>query len=112
VGGYNDYLRQRPTVTAEKKAAPPKPEKKGETAVSNPKRLGFNEKREYELLPAQIEKLTKEIQQAEAKLENPDFYQKHPQEFTQLSQWLLEARHTLDQKELRWLELAEKAGDS
>lgn len=118
VGGYADYLRQRPPVLSSRQSvatsARTSASQVSPTSANTDKktsttpRLGFKEKRDYEMLPAKIEALSAEISQAELKLAHPDFYQKHPQEFLTLTQWLAKARETLEADEYRWLELAEK----
>lgn len=111
VGGYSDYLKQRRTKVSAKKEEP-KPQqerssqKKAETTST---RMSYKDKRELELLPQQIEKLQQEIQVIELKLDNPAFYQKHPQEFTTLSDRLQQAKGELDAAETRWLELEEQS---
>ena len=108
VGGYEDYLRQRipPSSKKEKPMLSSKAKPVSHKQLPS-RRLGYNEKREYGLLPKEIEKLGADIKQAEQKIENPTFYSAHPQEFTTLSQWLTKAYQDLETKELRWLELAE-----
>ena len=70
VGGYDDWLRQRPAIAAtpEVKVAP--------KVVKAPKarKLSFKETRELESLPAQIEKLETEHSQLVEKLADPDLY--------------------------------------
>ena len=74
VGGYSDWLRQRPApepVAAPKpKPAPaPKPSRS-----ATPGRLGFNERRELERLPARIEELEQRQRQLHALTADPAFY--------------------------------------
>lgn len=113
VGGYSDYIAQRkmlkaPTLTdkgAGKKTDPTSLER----AERKPERkITYNEKREYESLPAKMESLTKEIKIIEGKLDDPLFYQNHPQEFVVLSNRLEGAKSELEDSELKWLELADK----
>ena len=70
VGGYDDWLRQRPTIAAtpEVKSAP--------KIVKAPKarKLSFKETRELESLPAQIEKLETEQAGLVEKLADPELY--------------------------------------
>src|SRR6185295_13450659 len=81
VGGYDDWLRQRPPATAEtpaKKSPKPAAEaEKSKTSVSEKglRRLGFKEKRERELLPSKIEQLESEIQELHTTMAQPQFYQ-------------------------------------
>ncbi len=49
----------------------------------------------------------KEITQSEARLEDPAFYQNHPQEFMKITESLTTAKEELARAETRWLELDE-----
>ncbi|MFO1421786.1 MAG: ATP-binding cassette domain-containing protein [Candidatus Competibacteraceae bacterium] len=76
VGGYSDWLRQRPApepvAAAKSKPAPmpvPKP-----TKPATPGRLGYNERRELERLPARIEELEQRQRQLHALTADPAFY--------------------------------------
>jgi ATP-binding cassette subfamily F protein uup len=103
VGGYQDYVRQYPP---QKKVTKPVVKE----IVDRPKparRVSYNEKREYEMLPIRMDQLMKEISEAEARLENPDFYAHHPQEFMKVTEALAIAREELAHAETRWLELDE-----
>lgn len=101
VGGYDDWLRQRPTdiaqtalskneqqvqkakqaaavksptTTTDNTNATPKKAPKPETA-KKPKKLSYNEQREYDGLPAQIDTLETELETLNAKVCQADFYQ-------------------------------------
>jgi ATP-binding cassette subfamily F protein uup len=109
VGGYQDYLLQRrqrfiKPVNSQQKSSTSSQEKS-----SPPKRLTYKDKLEFEKLPSKIDSLSGEISLIENKLDDPDFFQKHPQEFVSLSNRLEQAKRELDQAETRWLELSEFA---
>ena len=70
VGGYDDWLRQRPTLEV---APPPKTEVKTARPVKA-RKLSFKETRELESLPARIEALESEQAQLAQKLADPAFY--------------------------------------
>lgn len=106
VGGYDDYLRQRPQPVAAPVIGVKEPVRPSPKTPSQ--RLSFNDKRDYEQLPGQIETLTREINEAENRLSDPEFYQKSPKEFDKVTKWLEGARADLDTKEMRWLELDER----
>lgn len=105
VGGYQDYIRQfPPQKDAVKSLKAPK------EVVDRPKqirKITYNEKREYDLLPARMDELIKEISTAEARLEDPAFYRNHPQEFMKVTESLTNAKEELARAETRWLELDE-----
>jgi ATP-binding cassette subfamily F protein uup len=81
VGGYSDWLRQRP---APKTAAPTRRETPREEAVAAapaPKRkLSYKEQRELETLPAELEKLEAEQTVLTAKMSSADYYQSTPEQ--------------------------------
>ncbi len=73
VGGYDDWLNQRPEPeqASEKPAAPPpKPKPRAE----RPRKLSYKEKQELETLPERIEKLEAEQVHLHRKLADPAIY--------------------------------------
>jgi ATP-binding cassette subfamily F protein uup len=103
VGGYQDYVRQYPPRKDTAKTTP-------KEIVERPKparRFTYNEKREYDMLPARMDQLMQDIAEAEARLEDPAFYANHPQEFMKVTQGLTVAKEELGRIEVRWLELDE-----
>jgi ABC transport system ATP-binding/permease protein len=116
VGGYSDWLRQRQPATppasasasasapaASKPAASPAPAKP--PAASAPKRLSYNEQRELERLPAQIEALESEQQRLEAAIASPDFYKEPAATIEQTLARLQAVQHELTTIYTRWDEL-------
>ena len=87
VGGYADYLRQRPAASADQgpresarvlKAPVPEPS----TSPSRPRKLSFKEQRELEALPAHIAALEAEQQRLQGEVASPEFY-KSPKDHIQ-----------------------------
>src|SRR5262245_26557386 len=78
VGGYEDWLRQRPSPPALSEAAGPArqapraPATAGDSPAS--KKLSFKEQRELEALPERIETLEAEQRALNAKIADPAFY--------------------------------------
>ena len=68
------------------------------------KRMSYKEKREYEMLTADIEKLTNEIATIEEQLCSGTL---EIDQLTEISKQLPKKKDELDEKELRWLELSE-----
>jgi len=71
VGGYRDWLRQRPHGTGAAKTAtaaptPPKPRRQG--------KLGYKDQRELDALPARIEALESEIAVVHERMSDPEFF--------------------------------------
>ncbi len=105
VGGYQDYLRQRPISSAsDKKAstAPAKPEKAKQQAKQQ---LGHKEKRELEALPAKIEKLEAGIAELHLLMANPDFYQKSQKDIKLFQEKLKKLEDELAFSYQRWEKL-------
>lgn len=106
VGGYLDYLRQRPTTTPcnsgysakEKAGDPAKPAAPTLAAAVNnttnaksksaKKRLNFNEQRELEKIPAKIAALENEQAGLQKKLQDPNFFVQSAKEATQATERL------------------------
>lgn len=106
VGGYSDYLAQRKVDRIAKASLK---QEKPVTLHEKPlRKITYNEKREYEVLPKTIDTLQNEIKIIESKLDQPTFYQTHQHEFVTLSARLEVAKKELDAAEFRWLELDEK----
>jgi ABC transport system ATP-binding/permease protein len=106
VGGYSDYLHQRPTPesSVQKKAA------RAERVERNIRRerLSWGEQRELEALPQRLEKLSSEIAELERRLGDAGFYARDPKAFAFATQRLEQAAHERATAEERWLELEEK----
>jgi ABC transport system ATP-binding/permease protein len=112
VGGYSDWLRQRPAPEPVV-AAPPKPASKSapkstarpaQSAASG--KLSYREQRELEQLPARIEELEQRQQEGQARTADPAFYQ---QEAATVARQLAELRALdaeLDAAYARWEALA------
>lgn len=104
VGGYQDYLRERTYPAWFTKKIVKKNRvvnKLSEKAL----KLRYKDKRELELLPQEIEKVNRDINDIENKISDPTFYQNHPQEFLTLSHYLEELKEKSRKLEDRWLEL-------
>ncbi|BCX88589.1 ABC transport system ATP-binding/permease protein [Methylomarinovum tepidoasis] len=103
VGGYEDFLRQRPTP----QAPPPKAEKRPEKP--RPKRaktkLSYKEQRELESLPGEIERLEAEQAALNDRIARPDFYKGDPAEVSRVLAELQSLQRTLEEKYARWDEL-------
>lgn len=119
IGGYQDYLLQRPDdkVVDQKsdvKKAQAKAEAEKAAAQSNVKKvkLSYKDQRELEQLPAEIEKL--EVEQAELsdKLADGSWFVSDADAATQASQRLAEIEELLLEKLERWDELEQMSKGS
>ncbi len=108
VGGYSDYLRQRPAKPANAAPKPPSKPQAQPKPQSARTRLSYNEQRELDQLPGRIDKLTAEIAKLEGDLADPALYAKDAARFQKLAARAEAARAELDEAEVRWLELEAK----
>ena len=104
-GGYTDYLAQRGATrtVAEKPARPKRPAPPRERQA--PTRLGYNESRELDRLPAMIEALAAELRALEATLADPVLYHRDRVAFESATARHAAATEDLAAAESRWLEL-------
>lgn len=112
IGGYQDYLQQRPDdkVVDQKsdvKKAQAKAEAEKAAAQSNIKKvkLSYKDQRELEQLPAEIEKLEVEQGELSDKLADGSWFVSNADEATKASQRLAEIEEVLLEKLERWDEL-------
>ena len=76
VGGYSDWLRQRPNPPAPKAEAPTKAAKPApEAARAKPRKLSYKEQRELDALPRKIESLEAEQARLQTAVSHAGFYQ-------------------------------------
>jgi len=116
VGGFDDWLRQRPQLTAEEKteadkAAALKPQLKSAAAqpAAKPRKLSFKEQREAETLraelaafPERIETLERNIAQTGESLANPELYKKAPKVLVEMRNELAAMEAELEAAFARW----------
>ncbi|MBI3444852.1 MAG: ATP-binding cassette domain-containing protein [Magnetospirillum sp.] len=108
VGGYSDYLKQRPAKPATAAPKPPSKPQAQPKAQSPRTKLSYNESRELEQLPGRIDTLIAEIAKLESELGDPALYAKDAARFQKLAARAEAARAELDEAEVRWLELEAK----
>ena len=120
-GGFSDYLGRRTAAKARRAAKQEgrKPGGKGgskgaakplhKQAGNRTAKLSFKDQHALDTLPGEIEALEEEIAALEARLADPELFAKSPDRFNVAADRLAAARDEKDDKELRWLEAAEKA---
>lgn len=103
VGGYQDFLRQRPTV--ESKSAVKKPK---QAAVQNIKshKLSYKDQRELELLPDKIEQIEAKLKLMQQEMCKADFYQQDKDIISAKNKELADLEADLDRCYSRWDELS------
>lgn len=102
-GTYTEYATWRDAQAAEV-ARPEKPKAERERRQERPPRMTFKEKREFEALTKEIEELNAEKTAIEARFNSGEVIG----DVAALSVRYNEVKESLDEKELRWLELSEK----
>lgn len=110
VGGYQDYLLQRPNQTvvdqkSDVKKAQAKAEANKVAAPAKKVKLSFKDQRELEQLPAEIEKLEAEQSTLSDQLADGSWFVQDAAAATQASQRLAEIEEQLLEKLERWDEL-------
>ncbi|MEF2145648.1 MAG: ATP-binding cassette domain-containing protein [Desulfovibrionaceae bacterium] len=116
VGGYDDWLRQRPAPTDSKpkqgrSATEQKPKPQAQ-ASDKPRKLTFKEQRELDELlreqvelPSRIETMEREIEKAGARLSDPEFYKRPPEEMRAAQEGLAKLETSLEEAFARWEEV-------
>jgi len=109
-GGYDDWLRQRPTSADPKESggvrttAKPKPERK-RTRKDRPRKLTFKEGKELEALPARIEGLEQEQKRLYEQMADPEFYRGERETISRARARIDELGQELEEVYGRWQEL-------
>ncbi len=110
VGGYSDYLKQRPTVSSAMPRTPcPPATTRGEPRTRQ--RLSYREQRELDRLPQQIEVLEARQSALQQQLSDPNLYRQHSERVAELKQELETSELVLEQAYQRW-EILEAGGAS
>jgi ABC transport system ATP-binding/permease protein len=114
-GGYEDWVRQR----YEAQRSPAKARVKADTKAANDRapgprsspgsKLSYKDQRDYDRLPAEIERLQAEVATDESALSDPDLYTRDPERFASLTARMARNRAEIEAAEYRWLEVAEMA---
>jgi ABC transport system ATP-binding/permease protein len=115
VGGYTDWLRQRPAVAAGTAASARPPQAPptaaaGAMPVASPRRkLSYKEQRELESLPGEIEKLESEQRALAQKMSTPDYHRLTPEEMRRDGERAVQIESMLAERMERWINLEERA---
>ena len=103
-GGYDDWLLQRPAEIAETKPTPEKKVKK-KLRPAELRKLTFNEARELDSLPQNIEAMETEQQEFYNSMADPSFYQQESTIISQAKAKIEELERSLAMAYQRWEEL-------
>jgi len=107
VGGYSDWLRQRPQpAVAEAPTAPSRPrESPPPPKPPAKKKLSWKEQRELEELPARIERLEAEVARLTEAMHDPAFYDRDGAAIAADTTTLARVQADLDTAYVRWEDL-------
>lgn len=104
-GNYTQLQANKADLAKEeKKIVKEKKEKTSKPVKERPRKLTFKEKKEFEALEGEIEKLENDKAALEESLNSGNLT---PEEITEAAIRLNELNDSLDEKEMRWLELSE-----
>jgi ATP-binding cassette subfamily F protein uup len=111
VGGYEDWLRQRPTAPSTVGDAPARAEAERPRPPVDPSRrkLSYNERREFEALPDRISDLEQEDARLREAIAAPEFYKETKAEIDRVLARVELLRLELDAAYARWDELDSRA---
>ncbi|MEO8671743.1 MAG: ATP-binding cassette domain-containing protein [Tahibacter sp.] len=108
IGGYSDWLRQRPAVRLPVKSGPAKlsqpvaPPTQPAVAATPKRKLSFKDQRELDLLPARLEALETAIAEMTAAMNQPGYYTRDATAITAANQKLANTQAELDRAFQRW----------
>ncbi|MBS0457745.1 MAG: ATP-binding cassette domain-containing protein [Proteobacteria bacterium] len=106
VGGYSDWLRQRPVAPAVVTALAPQAAAAAQPSTPTARRrLSFKQQRELEQLPSRIEALEAQIAVRTAAMQGPDFYRSAAATIVAANAELATCQAELDAAYARWMEL-------
>jgi ATP-binding cassette subfamily F protein uup len=103
VGGYDDAMAQRQDTPAE--ATRSKGEQNRERGTKVSARLSYKDQRALEALPAEMDRLRRDLVKTEAALHDPALFARDRQRFVALTEDLDKIRQALADAEERWLAL-------
>jgi ATP-binding cassette subfamily F protein uup len=111
VGGYEDWLRQRPAPAEAAngaKAASPKAKR----SAAAPRRMGYQERREMSELPRTIERLEAERSTVFGLMSSPEFYTRTGAEIATARERLATLEADIQKAYARWMELERLASSA
>jgi ATP-binding cassette subfamily F protein uup len=118
-GGYEDWVRKKyeaarksplggGSVASAKKEGKPSPQPSPASGRGGTK-LSYKDQRDYDRLPAEIERLEGEVAKDEQALSDADLYSSDPKRFAELTARIARHKADIEAAEVRWLEVAEMA---
>ncbi len=114
-GGYEDWVRKRfedhrtPAKAGARSREAPEGKKSATLPSQGNKKLSYKDQRDFDRLPAEIDRLVHLIAADEKALHDPDLFARDPQSFAELTERIARHRADIEAAEIRWLEVAELA---
>ncbi|MGB1238517.1 MAG: ATP-binding cassette domain-containing protein [Pseudomonadales bacterium] len=112
VGGYKEWLRQRPVLEAqalvEKASKASKSVKKAEPEAPKKSKLSYKLQLELDQLPAKMEAAEQQVEQLQVQTQAADFYQRDHEDVAAVLEALASAEAELEALMDRWVELEEQ----
>ena len=112
VGGYSDWLQQRPADMPAAGAAEAASAKPAARTAAPVKKLGFREQRELEQLPGELEALEKEQTDLALRMSSPEYHRQGPEQLKADRERAAVIETLLAEKFERWSELEGKEARS
>jgi ATP-binding cassette subfamily F protein uup len=113
VGGYDDWLLQRPATTSTEKPAKPKEParpKQASRPKGSPGKLSYKDRRELQALPERIESLEAEQAELHTRMADPAFYRENGSAIAEAKERLAAVESELEQAYERWEALEGRSG--
>lgn len=115
VGGYQDWLRQKPELVepesaSRKKEAPAKQSEEESAAEPKKKKLSYKFQRELDELPTKMEAAEAELELLQQEVGDDNFYQQDHEHVAVRLEELHRLEQTVEQLMERWVELEEMQG--
>jgi ABC transport system ATP-binding/permease protein len=108
-GGYGDWEKRRRPSKAPAKATSAKRAEIPPNANRTAAKLSYNDQRDFDRLPGEIERLESDIARTEESLHDSGLYSRDPARFAELTERLASLRAAKHAAEERWLEVAAMA---
>ncbi len=102
IGGYSDWLTQRPTPVTVKTTKKPETKPVAAKYAKPVKKLSFKEQHELEKLPKQIEELETKQKTLHAEMSSPEFYHKSQSIVSEITAELANVDAELENRFERW----------
>ncbi|MFC4311168.1 ATP-binding cassette domain-containing protein [Steroidobacter flavus] len=109
VGGYSDWLAQRPAPLSPAPSSKSKQENKPSARAAAPVKLSYKETRELAQLPAEIEALEQRQQELTARMSSADYHKQGPDQLKADRKLAEDLEREMTEKFERWSNLEAKA---